>query len=89
MHIAAFSPIYVSADQIPAADLEREKSIYAEKAKGKPENIAEKIINGSVQKWYKDVCFNDQPWIMDDKSTFAQAFPNVTLKRFAVCKIGK
>ena len=82
MHIAAFSPVYVSADQIPAADLEREKSIYAEKAKGKPENIAEKIITGSVQKWYKDVCFNDQPWIMDDKSTFAQAFPNVTVKRF-------
>ncbi len=89
MHIAAFSPSYVDESDVPAEDIEKEKVIFAEKAKGKPADIAEKIVNGSVQKWFKEVCFVNQPWIMDDKITFGQAFPKATLKRFAICKIGK
>ena len=65
------------------------KTIFAEKAKGKPAEIADKIINGSVQKWFKDVCLVNQPWIMDDKITITQAYPKATVKRFALCKIGK
>ena len=89
MHIAAFSPSYVDESGVPAEDIEKEKVIFAEKAKGKPADIAEKIVNGSVQKWFKEVCFVHQPWIMDDKVTFGQAYPKANLKRFAICKIGK
>ncbi|WDE96654.1 translation elongation factor Ts [Lentisphaera profundi] len=89
MHIAAFNPSYVDDSGVPAEDIEKEKAIFAEKAKGKPPEIADKIINGSVQKWFKDVCFVNQPWIMDDKLTFSQAYPKATVKRFVMCKIGK
>ena len=89
MHIAAFNPSYVDETGVPAEDIEKEKNIFAEKAKGKPAEIADKIINGSVQKWFKDVCLVNQPWIMDDKITITQAYPKASVKRFTLCKIGK
>ena len=89
MHIAAFNPSYLDESQITEADVARERAIHEEKAQGKPANIAEKIIEGSIKKWYKEVCFVNQPWIMDDKQTFGQAYPKATIKRFAIAKIGK
>ena len=83
MHIAAFRPLYLNAEEVPAADLERERAIFADKAAGKPAEIAEKIIQGSIQKWYKEVCLVQQGWIMDDKVAIEKKFPNLKINRFA------
>ena len=88
MHIAAFSPSYVTSDEVPADVVEKERDIAAEKAKGKPPEIVEKIVGGVINKWYKEVCLVDQAWIMDDKSTLAKIAPNLKVKRFARLQTG-
>ena len=69
MQIAATSPLCVSPDQLPQDVLEREKAIYRQQAldEGKPENIVDKIVEGRVKKYYKEVCLIEQPFIKDDK----------------------
>jgi elongation factor Ts len=69
MQIAAANPVCVSPEQLPQDLLEKEKAIYLEQAlaEGKPANIAEKIVEGRVQKYYKEACLLEQPFIKDDK----------------------
>ena len=69
MQVAAANPLCVTPAQVPADALEREKSIFKKQAmdEGKPEAIAEKIVMGRIQKYYKDVCLEEQPFIKDDK----------------------
>jgi elongation factor Ts len=71
MQVAAVSPICVSSDQVPADLLAREKEIYKNMAmeEGKPEAIAEKVVIGRIQKYYKDVCLLEQPFIKEDKKS--------------------
>ncbi len=69
MQIAAASPVCVSAEDVPAELLAKEKEIFKHQAmaEGKPEAIAEKIVEGRVKKFYKEICLLDQPFIKDDK----------------------
>ncbi|HXV19202.1 MAG TPA: translation elongation factor Ts [Candidatus Omnitrophota bacterium] len=67
MQVAASNPICLKRDQVPAATLEREKAIYREEVKGKPENIVEKIILGKLDKFYQSQCLMEQPFVKDDK----------------------
>ncbi|SDL04346.1 elongation factor Ts [Maridesulfovibrio ferrireducens] len=71
MQVAATSPLCVSPDELPQDILEKEKAIYLQQAiaEGKPANIAEKIVVGRIQKYYKEVCLLEQPFIKDDKKT--------------------
>lgn len=71
MQVAATSPVCVSPEDLPQDLLEKEKEIYKQQAiaEGKPENIAEKIVEGRVNKYYKEVCLLEQPFIKDDKKT--------------------
>jgi elongation factor Ts len=71
MQIAAMSPLYVRAEDIPEAVVEKEKEIYQEQMKGsnKPAEIAEKIIAGKLEKWYSEVVLLHQKWIKDDSKT--------------------
>ncbi len=69
MQIAASNPICVSRTEVSSAVLEREKAIFREEIKGKPENIVEKIIQGKVDKFYQANCLLEQPFIRDDKMT--------------------
>ncbi|WP_027179836.1 translation elongation factor Ts [Maridesulfovibrio bastinii] len=71
MQIAATNPICVSPEELPQDLLEKEKAIYHQQAleEGKPEKIAEKIVLGRVNKYYKEVCLLEQPFIKDDKKT--------------------
>ncbi len=89
MHIAAFSPRYVSPDDIDQETIERERSIAAAQVEGKPPEIMEKIIDGKIHKWYSEVCLSHQPWLRDDKSSLAKIAPNVTVKRFARWQVGE
>ena len=71
MQIAATSPLCVSPDQVPADLLAKEREIFKNQAmeEGKPEAIAEKIVEGRLKKYYSEVCLLDQPFIKEDKKT--------------------
>jgi elongation factor Ts len=69
MQIAAANPVCLSSEEVPADLLAKEREIYKNQAmaEGKPEQIAEKIVDGRVKKFYKEVCLLEQPFIKDDK----------------------
>ena len=71
MHVVASNPISLDPDSLDPALKERERNVYIEKARaeGKPEKIIEKIADGAVQKYYKDVCLVEQPWVLDEKQS--------------------
>lgn len=71
MHIAASKPISVSRENVPAELIEREREIARARAaeSGKPANIVEKIVDGSVQKYLAEVTLLGQPFVKDDKTT--------------------
>ncbi len=99
MQVAAASPVCVSPDQLPQDLLEREKQIYLHQAKeeGKPDNIAEKIVEGRVKKYYKEVCLLEQPFIKDDSKTIndlineavAVLGENIQIGRFSRMALGE
>jgi elongation factor Ts len=69
MHIAASKPLAVSAEQVPADAIEREREIAKARAleSGKPANIVEKIVDGSVQKYLSEITLHGQAFVKDDK----------------------
>jgi elongation factor Ts len=71
MHVAASKPISVSRDQVPAELIAREREIARARAleSGKPANLVEKIVEGSVQKYLAEVTLLGQPFVKDDKTT--------------------
>ena len=98
MQIAAASPLALDLDSLDPALVEREREVYRQKAReeGKPENIIEKIADGAVKKYAKDVCLLDQPYIRDDKmsirdlmqQTAKAAGAPVSLGRFVRMQLG-
>ncbi len=93
MHIAAASPSYVSPEEVPGEDLEREKEIYKKQAleQGKPEHIVEKIAEGRVQKFYEESCLLEQAYVRNpDKKIkdlvtdeIAKLGENIVVRRFS------
>jgi elongation factor Ts len=67
MQVAASKPLYVSPEEVPADEIEHEKSILRVQAlaEGKPEKIVDKMVEGRIQKYYKDFCLLEQPFIKD------------------------
>jgi len=74
MQIAAVSPLYVGEENVPADVVEKEKEILTAQAvnEGKPQNIAEKMVQGRIQKFYKEVCLLDQPYVKNGDITVGQ-----------------
>jgi elongation factor Ts len=99
MHIAAASPQYVTRDQVPAADVEREKGIFRAQFEGsnKPPQVIDKIVDGKMNSYYQQVALLDQPSIRDPKTSIgdlvtaaiAKMGENITVVRFARFKIGE
>ncbi|NLC47400.1 MAG: translation elongation factor Ts [Firmicutes bacterium] len=93
MQIAAAKPEYVRREEIPADVLEKEKAIYRAQAleEGKPEKIVDRIVEGRLEKYYKEVCLLEQPFIKDpDKDVqtivneaIAKIGENISVRRFA------
>ena len=93
MHIAAANPTYVRREEVPAEVIEGERSILKAQAinEGKPENIAEKMVEGRVEKFYKEVCLLEQPFVKDPDisvgdlvvSMIAKIGENLNVRRFA------
>jgi len=79
MQIAAVNPTYVNKGDVPAAEVEKEKEILTQQAmnEGKPAAIAEKMVLGRINKFYKDICLVEQPFVKDDKISVGQYTANV------------
>src|SRR5512134_3868838 len=71
MQAAAAGADYVRREEVPAARIERERAIYADQVKneGKPAAIADKIVDGKLNKFYSEVCLMEQAFIKDDKKS--------------------
>ena len=73
MHVAAASPIALSADGVDPGTVTRERSVLAEKNAGKPPHVIEKIVKSGLKTYYKEVCLLDQPYVHDPAKSVAQA----------------
>jgi elongation factor Ts len=93
MHIAAIKPMALSRDQIPADAIARERTIAQAKAaeSGKPANIIEKMVEGSVQKFLKEVTLFGQLFVKDDKLTIEQLLKskNAQVNAFTLYVVGE
>lgn len=85
MHIVAANPSYLKPEDVPMAEVEKEKEIYREllKTEGKPADMIEKILTGKVEKYYSDVCLMKQAFIKDDKVTIEKLIEG------SIAKIGE
>ena len=98
MHIAMMNPRYVSAEEIPAEELEKERQIYIQAAlnEGKPQQIAEKIAEGRLKKYLEEVVLLEQPFVKDDKvkvkeliqQAIAKIGENIVVRRFCRFELG-
>ena len=79
MQIAAVSPQYLNSDQIPSEILDKERNILKKQIvdSGKPDNIAAKIVEGRIKKFYKEVCLLDQQYVKDNNLTISQYTENI------------
>jgi len=99
MQIAATNPVAISRDQVPPEILEREKKIYEEQLKeaGKPENIIPKILEGKLEKFYKENVLLEQPFIKNPELTIQDLLnelitktgEKIVIKRFCRFQIGE
>ena len=98
MHVAAANPVCITREEIPAELLEKEKEIYTNQAKdsGKPDHIIEKIVEGRLEKYYKEVCLLEQAYVKDPDVSIqdrlndlvAKIGENITIRRFARFQVG-
>jgi elongation factor Ts len=93
MHIAAMKPVSMASSEVPQALIDKERSVAIAKAaeSGKPADIAAKMIEGSVQKYLKEVSLFDQPFVKNDKQTVAAMLKsvNTTMSGFTLYVVGE
>lgn len=99
MQVAASNPKYVSIDEVPQDEIEKEREILKHQAlnEGKPEHIAEKMVEGRIEKYYKEVCLLEQPFIRDSDvavkdllaEKIAKIGENIKIRRFVRYQVGE
>jgi len=93
MHVAAMKPVALTSNDVPAELIEKERSVATAKAaeSGKPADIAAKMIEGSVQKYLKEVSLFNQPFVKNDKQTVEQMLKaaGTTVKGFTLFVVGE
>ena len=99
MQIAAAKPEFVSREEVPADAIEKEREILRAQAlnEGKPEKIVDKMVEGRIEKYYKEVCLLEQPFIKDSDITVKQLITNkiakigenINIRRFARYELGE
>ena len=98
LHIAASNPKYVSSSDVPTNEVEEEKKnlMAQDDMKGKPKEIAEKIVEGRIKKYFEQICLLDQPFIKDQDKTVGELLngtiqkigENIVISRFVRFELG-
>jgi len=96
LQIAAANPLYVSRDQVPEADLAKEREIASAAVAGKPPAVVQKIVEGKLENFYSTICLLDQPFVkQNDKSIkelltaqIAKTGENIVVRRFTRYQLG-
>ncbi len=98
MHVAAADPQFVRKEDVTPSVIEKEKEIQKARAmaEGKPEKIAEKMVEGRMAKFYEEICLYDQPFVKENtitvdqliKTKIAKLGENISVSRFARFKVG-
>jgi elongation factor Ts len=97
LHIAAAHPLYVSRTDVPGNLIEAEREIYKAQVKGKPENVADKIVEGKLEKFYSTVCLLEQGFIKNPDVTVRELLngkiselgENILIRRFVRYLVGE
>jgi elongation factor Ts len=99
MQVAASKPEYVRREEVPAEVVEKEKEILAAQAanEGKPEKIIQRMVEGRIEKFYKEVCLLEQPFIKNPDITVSQMITesiskigeNISVRRFVRYELGE
>ena len=99
MHIAAANPMGLNPEDVDSVVVEKEKEIFRAQMleEGKPENMIDKIVEGKVEKFYKEVCLMSQQYVKDPQKTISELVKetissigeNIQIKRFARFHIGE
>ncbi|MFH1784191.1 MAG: translation elongation factor Ts [bacterium] len=97
MQVAAANPSYVRREEVPEEEINKEKEIYREQIKGKPENVVDKILSGKIDKYFEEICLMEQPSIRDPKTNIdalikqyiAKLGENISVRRFTRFEVGK
>ena len=96
MQVAAAGPLYVSRDQVPEADLAKEREIAISQVAGKPPAAIQKIVEGKLEKYYQTICLVDQPFVKNPDVTVKELLTeritklgeNMVIRRFARFQLG-
>lgn len=99
MQVAAANPLYLRVEEVPAEAIEKEKEILRNQAlnEGKPAQIIDKMVEGRIAKYYKEVCLLEQPFIKDPDKTIDQLLKemiavigeNLSIRRFSRFEVGE
>lgn len=99
MQVVATRPLYVRREEVPADEVEKQRAVYREELvdSGKPADIVEKIIEGKLDKYFKEVCLLEQPFIKDGgvavgdlvTASIAKLGENIVVRRFARLEVGE
>lgn len=99
MHIAAANPQYLSKEEVPENVVNHEREVFRAQAlnEGKPEKIIEKMVEGRIEKYYKEICLLEQPFVKDPDKTvsgmvterIAKIGENISIRRFVRYQLGE
>lgn len=100
MHVAAANPKYLTREEVPQDELDREREVLRVQAlnEGKPEHIVEKMVEGRINKYYSEVCLMDQVYIRAEKdetiedtlkASIAEFGENIKIRRFSRFEMGE
>jgi elongation factor Ts len=101
LNVAAMKPLYVSVDDVPEDYKDRERAIYVEQAKDRPEAAREKIVEGKLAKHLKEICLLEQPFFRDQTEkrqrtmeelraeTSSEVGENISIRRFVIYQLGQ
>jgi len=93
MHIAASKPTYLNSSDVPAAEVEREREVLAEKTRneGKPEAAIAKIVEGRIGKFFEQICLVEQPYVKEPSKKIGQIAKEVgsEVRRFVLYQVGQ
>ena len=96
MQVAAANPLYVTRDEVPEAELAKEREIATSQCAGKPPAAVQKIVEGKLEKYFQTICLMDQPFVKNPDVTvkellterIAKLGENMVIRRFARFQLG-